>query len=101
MGIAITKVEYVELCKITCQAVLNDIDIFNEKQLLHTIVKRKNIKDAVKKIDIVKKKLNCIKEEIGPLFYGKQRIADWSSEYYRDQFSSPQPTVNTVLDFGK
>ena len=55
---AITKVEYAELCKITRQAVQNDIDVFDEKQLLHTIEKQKNIKDAVKKIDIRKKKFN-------------------------------------------
>ena len=79
LGMAITKVEYAELCKITRQAVQNDIDVFNEKQLLHTIEKRKNIKDAVEKIDIGKKKLKCIKEENGSLSYDKQRIADWFS----------------------
>ena len=96
---AITRVEYAELCKITRQAVQNGIDIFNEKQLLHTIKKRKYIKDAVKKINIWKKKLTCIKEDTGSLPYDKQRIADRLSEYYSDQFSSTQPTVNTVLRF--
>ena len=36
--------------------------------------KRKNIKDAVKKIEIGKKKLTCIKEKNGSLSYDKQRI---------------------------
>ena len=90
-----------QLCKITRQAVQNDIDIFNEKQLLHTIEKRKKIKDAVKKIDIGKKKLTCIKEENGSPSYDKQHIADRFSEYYSDQFSSTQPIVNTVLSFQK
>ena len=68
---------------------------------MHTIEKRKNIKNAVKKIDIRKKKLTCIKKENGSLSYNKQRIADRFSEYYSDQFSFSQPIVNTVLRFQK
>ena len=48
LGIAILKVEHAELSKFTRQAEQNGIDIFNEKQLLHIIGKRKNIKDAIK-----------------------------------------------------
>ena len=62
-------------------------------------MKKEKIKDAVKKIDIGKKKLTCIKKENGSLSYDKQRIADRFSEYYSDQFSSAQPTANTVLRF--
>ena len=95
-GTTWNNLEYIQTCKAIRQGMKDDIQAFNEKQVLEAIVKNKSLKHARCKQCIGKKQLISIMKEDGTQIHNRDCIVTCCIESYQELYRSTRLPTNTV-----
>ena len=90
------NLEYIQTCKAIRQGMKDDIQAFNEKQVLEAIEKNKSLKHARCKQCIGKKQLISIMEEDGTQIHNRDCIVTCCVEFYQELYRSRRLQTNTI-----
>ena len=90
------NLEYMQTCKAIRQGMKDDIQAFNEKQVLKAIEKNRSLKHAIHKQCIGKKQLISIMEEDSTQFHNKDNIVTCCVEFYQELYRSRRLQAITI-----